>query len=170
MQSNLDVNPVFEAWKTDPNRENLTSLLEKMERFAKGICYQRLSDHTSDLDALANGIVWKALQKSDQFEGKAKFSTWFYKIAVNECHKFLREHKRRNEVELTEDLVDSTGKIIGGLEFAAWLHGLDNEDRQLAILVLNGHRFEEIGEHLGITAGNARVRWSRLKGRFRNAD
>ena len=51
-----------------------------------------------DADDVLQETLVKALVNLDNFEGKSKFSTWLYRIAVNEAIDFLR--RARNTVTL----------------------------------------------------------------------
>ncbi|MBN2103332.1 sigma-70 family RNA polymerase sigma factor [bacterium] len=47
-----------------------------------------------DAKDLAQDVFIKAFQRLDQFEGRSKFSTWLYRIAVNRALDFKRQHYR----------------------------------------------------------------------------
>jgi len=47
-----------------------------------------------DAKDLAQDVFIKAFQRLDQFEGRSKFSTWLYRIAVNRALDFKRKHRR----------------------------------------------------------------------------
>lgn len=170
MQINLDVNPAFAAWRssTGPEKEQqLEKLVQLLKRYAKYICWERLSDHKDDFDQLVNGIIWRALKKADAFQGRAKFSTWFYRIAVNECNTFLRKHKERGEEPIIETACEPN--LDARLDAIAILDKLSGDDYLLLKMVIEGESFAVIGEELGISANAATVRWNRLKGRLRRA-
>lgn len=172
MESNFDVNPAFIAWRLSTGRQkewNLQELVSRLERFATAICWQRLPDHRSEFDPLVNGIVWRAIKKADKFRQEAAFSTWFYKIATNECNRFLRNFKERCETILEEDLPGVPSGIDARIDLMALLDGLEGADHLLFRLVAEGEDFNTIGERLGVSRNAALVRWNRLKGRLRDA-
>jgi RNA polymerase sigma factor (sigma-70 family) len=172
MQSNFDVNPTYNAWRLSTGREkewNFQELIQRMERFATAICWQRLPDHRDDFPALVNGIVWRAVKKADGFKRKAQFSTWFYRIAVNECNKYLRNFKERYETSLEEEMPTTPQGLDARIDLIALLNGLEGEDHILFRLVAEGEDFKTIGERLGLSRNAALVRWTRLKGRLRDA-
>jgi RNA polymerase sigma factor (sigma-70 family) len=172
MEIILDVNPAFAAWKSSMGREKewaLHVLVQRLDRYAKAICWQRLPDHKDDFDALVNGIVWRAIRKADKFKGSAKFSTWFYTIVVNECNRFLRNYKKRLEVSLEEEVPTETDSTDARIDLLALLDGLEGEEHLLLRMVAEGQEFKDIAEVLGITSVTARVRWLRLKERLRHA-
>jgi RNA polymerase sigma-70 factor, ECF subfamily len=117
---------------------------------------------------LVNGIVWRAIKKADKFKGDSKFSTWFYRIVTNECNRFLRSHKERQEISFEEEFpIEPFGDL--GVEVQQLVQGLDDRDFALFKMVAQGENFETIAETLHIKVGAAKTRWSRLRGRLRDA-
>jgi RNA polymerase sigma factor (sigma-70 family) len=172
MESSSDVNPAFAAWKSCQGREKewaLQELVRRLEKFASRICWQRLPDHKDDFGGLVNGIVWRAIKKAEQFRGRARFSTWFYRIVVNECNKYLRNYKERCETSLEEEMPTVATGIDARIDLIALLDRLKREDHILFRLVAEGEDFNTIGERLGINRNAALVRWNRLKRKIRDA-
>ncbi len=58
----------------------------------------------------------KAYQRIDQFEGKARFSTWLCGIGVNLARSFMKKENKRRLVELTDDLQDKQKERTAELE------------------------------------------------------
>lgn len=54
----------------------------------------------ADADDLTQEVFLRAARHLHAFEGRARFSTWVYRIAMNTTHSFLR---RRREVTMPED-------------------------------------------------------------------
>jgi RNA polymerase sigma factor (sigma-70 family) len=172
MQLDSDVNPAFEAWRSSTGRWkewNLQVLVQRLTKFATAICWQRLSDHKDDIEPLVNGIVWRAIQKADQFADKSKFSTWFFRLAINECNMYLRNFMRRCEAPLEEDMPSMPQGVDAKIDLIALLDGLQGEDHLLFRLVAEGQEFKDIAMRLGISSNAAMVRWARLKEKLRNA-
>lgn len=167
-----DVNPLFAEWKSSTAQEKeqtLHNLVAKMENFATAICWQRLPDFRDEFGPLVNGIVWRAVRQFDKFEGKSRFSTWFYRIVVNECNRFLRDHKERYEDSLEEEMPSKAENVDAHIDIVAILEGLEGADHLLFRLVAEGHGFKEIGTQLGVGTLTALKRWERLKEKIRNA-
>ena len=172
MQSDSDVNPAFERWKSLTGKEKewaLRLLIPKLEKFATAICWQRLPDHKDDFKALVNGIIWRALKRAHKFKGDSKFSTWFYKITTNECNRYLRCYKKRCEIDLAEEMPGKAEAVDARIDLIALLSCLEGDDHVLFRLVAEGEDFATIGERLGLTRNAALVRWTRLKERLRDA-
>ena len=122
-----------------------------------------------DFDPLVNEIVWIAIRKADKFRAESRFSTWFYRIAVNECNKFLRNFKERCEAGLEEETPAIVDPIDMRIDLIALLNSLEGDEHRLFRLVAEGEDFNTIGSQLGISRNAALVRWNRLKGRLRDA-
>lgn len=174
MQRSGDVNPLFAEWKSSTDQQKaeiLPRLVAKMTNFATAICWQRIPDFRArgELEPLVNGIVWRAVRQFDKFEGKSRFSTWFYRIVVNECNRFLRDHKERYEDSLEEEMPSKAENVDAHIDVVAILEGLEGADHLLFRLVAEGYSFKEIGEWVGVSTLTALKRWERLKEKIRNA-
>ena len=53
----------------------------------------------NDADDLTQEIFLQVFRKIGSFKGKARFSTWLYRLATNACLMHLRSVKRRKEIE-----------------------------------------------------------------------
>lgn len=172
MQIILDVNPAYRAWRLSTAQEKewaLHILIRRLERYATSICWQRLPDHKDDFGPLVNGIVWKAVREMEKFRGSSQFSTWFYRIAVNDCNKFLRNYKNRFETSLEEEMPSRPEAMNARIDLIALLDGLEGPEHLLFRLVAEGQEFKDIAERLGISRNAAIVRWARLKEKLRDA-
>ncbi len=86
--------------------EPFDELVRRHEVKIHNLCYKMLRNY-DDAKDLAQETFLKAYRKINKFAGKAKFSTWLYRIAVNNCLNFLK--KQKPTVELFEEIT-STGK------------------------------------------------------------
>ncbi len=58
--------------------------------------------HEDANDILQNTFI-KAWTKLSSFQNKSKFSTWLYRIAINETLDFLRHHKMTQQISADDD-------------------------------------------------------------------
>lgn len=72
---------------------------ESLRRFLRGLC----SGDGSRADDIAQEALLKAYLSFERFEGRARFSTWLFRIAYN-C---FYDHMRRLEKEVTAGNEDS---------------------------------------------------------------
>ncbi|MDH4209917.1 MAG: sigma-70 family RNA polymerase sigma factor [candidate division WOR-3 bacterium] len=70
------------------------------------LCYKILRNYDDARD-MAQETFIKAYRKIKKFDGRSKFSTWLYRIAVNNCLNYLK--KQRPTEEIYEEMM-SGGK------------------------------------------------------------
>jgi RNA polymerase sigma-70 factor, ECF subfamily len=143
---------------------------------AGGILRQR-----EDVEDIAQQVFVKAYFSLKRFDQRAAFSTWLYKITVNECWDLLRKRKVRPlvyESDLSEDQARQFGApeersaptpdISDTLEarqrVELLLDCLDERDKMMLILKeVEGFAVEEIAEILDLNANTVKVRLFRAR-------
>lgn len=110
--------------------------------------------------------VWaRALRALPRFSGGSRFSTWLYRIAMNVIHDDAFRASKRGAGPLGErDVVDNTDGPSDGLarieeqdRALRMLAHLSGRQREAVVLHhLQGRRFAEVAEILGITEATAR--------------
>lgn len=126
-----------------------------------------------DLRQEIHGQLWRAFRT---FDGRARLSTWVYRVALNVAisqHRRRRRHEARlvqpEDGELERVAADTPESDDHRAVLEGFLASLGEFDRALLILYLDDRSHQEIAESLGITATNASTRISRLKARFKRA-
>ena len=79
-------------------------LVRRNEVRVHDLCYKMVRNY-DDAKDLAQETFLKAYRKIKKFDGRSKFSTWLYRIAVNNCLNFLK--KQKPTVELYDEIVGS---------------------------------------------------------------
>ena len=134
-----------------------------------------------DAEDVAQQVFVKAYFSLKRFDQRAAFSTWLYKITVNECWDLLRKRKARPLV-YESDFNDEQSSQFSAIEREsaggpdtserlAMRQRLDNmldqlEPRDRSMLVLKeveGFSVEEIAELLGLNANTVKVRLFRAR-------
>ena len=146
----------------EPSQEFITHLNQ-----AKGILYKVIRLYVQDADDeddLFQEIIYQAWKSYPRFEGKSKFSTWLYRIALNTVLTFKRRAKLVNPVEdLTKlNVIEETPKAETELLYIA-IRSLNEIDRMIVTLHLDGYENEEIEEISGITKNNVAVKLHRIR-------
>lgn len=85
------------------------ALVRKYQDRIFGVCLLFLNDR-DDADDAAQEVFIKAYRNLSRFKGKAQFSTWLYRIAVNHCLNLVRARRRRKMLTLFSRL-KSTEKL-----------------------------------------------------------
>lgn len=137
-----------------------------------------------DVEDIAQQVFVKAYFALKRFDQRAAFSTWLYKITVNECWDLLRKKKVRPlvyESDLSEEqarqVISSAEKKNGGPDVSERLEarqrverllaGLEDRDRLMLILKeVEGFSIEEIAEVLDLNANTVKVRLFRARRRI----
>jgi RNA polymerase sigma-70 factor (ECF subfamily) len=139
-----------------------------------------------DVEDIAQQVFVKAYFSLKRFDQRAAFSTWLYKITVNECWDLLRKKKVRPlvyESDLSEEqarqVIAAEEKNGGGPDISdrlearervgRLLDGLDERDRLMLILKeVEGFAVEEIAEVMELNANTVKVRLFRARRRIVN--
>lgn len=100
----------------DPNRRK--TVFEKVVRIFSEPLYRQIRrmvlDHDDANDVLQNTFI-KAWTNLDQFKGEAKFSTWIYRISINETLNFLQRQKEK--ISLDEEKSQSVASRLMSDEY-----------------------------------------------------
>lgn len=136
-----------------------------------------------DVEDIAQQVFVKAYFSLKRFDQRAAFSTWLYKITVNECWDLLRKKKVRpllyegdlseeqarqviSSAEKSRDLPDISERLESRQRVDRLLEGLDERDRLMLILKeVEGFSIEEIAEVLDLNANTVKVRLFRARRR-----
>lgn len=137
-----------------------------------------------DMEDVAQQVFIKAYISIKQFDLRSAFSTWLYKITVNECWDYLRKKRVRPllyEADLSEEQVQkleqfaSAGNVpaspseraILGDMVEQLLSRLSDEDRHMLLLKeVEGLSVHEISQALGLNVNTVKVRLFRARGRL----
>lgn len=145
---------------------------------AGGILHSR-----EDVEDIAQQVFLKAYFSIKRFDQRAAFSTWLYKITVNECWDLLRKRKVRPlmyESDLNEEQAHAYQSMEEGGEYAVdvserlearqqleqWLEWLEEKDRTMLVLKeVQGFTVEEIAGIMGLNGNTVKVRLFRARQR-----
>jgi RNA polymerase sigma factor (sigma-70 family) len=126
-------------------------------------------DDTDDQKDLFQEIICQLWKSYDSFNHQSKFSSWMYRVALNTAIVYFKKQKRKedvyaaiaSEIEMPSD--DAETKEIQLAHFYKALQQLDKIEKALIFYFLEDYSHREIGENLGISEGNARVKLNRAK-------
>lgn len=125
---------------------------------------------------LIQEIVVQLWRSFGRFDDSYRFSTWMYRIAMNVAISFYRSQGRRRrdtvpiegsglEIMAAAPEADESSDDIRLLHH--FISQLDELNKALVILYLDGNSYDTIAEILGITTTNVATKLSRIKERLR---
>jgi RNA polymerase sigma-70 factor (ECF subfamily) len=74
------------------------TLIRNHQRMIHSLTF-RMTGSTVDAEDLAQETFLRAYEQLGSFRGKAKFSTWLYRIAVNACLNWRQSEARRSRLQ-----------------------------------------------------------------------
>lgn len=76
-------------------------LVTRHSRQIYGLIYNMTSNH-EDTNDLMQDVFTRAFRSLKRFQGRSKFSTWLYSVAVNLTLNFLKKRRRRTMMSLDD--------------------------------------------------------------------
>ena len=150
----------------------------------KTILYKVVSAYCHDREDradLTQDILVELWLAFPDYDARAKFSTWMYRVAMNVAISHLRHRTRKQRDSrqtisledfgidlLAADEADATQSDNMRTLFAL-IRELDEVNRSLMLLFLDGYSADEIAAIIGITPSNVSTRINRLKQRLTDA-
>lgn len=145
--------------------QKFTELIDQ----SRGIIYKVIRLYVrnpEDEKDLFQEILFQAWKSYPRFDGRSKFSTWLYRVGLNTVLTFQRR----------PDLVRATDNLepMGGSDYShernesadalyQAIRELNDIDRMIVTLHLDGYENEEISEIAGITKNHVAVKLHRIK-------
>jgi RNA polymerase sigma-70 factor (ECF subfamily) len=142
-------------------------------KVALGYCRNR-EDRVDLVQEMAIQL-WRSI---DRYDSRVKFSTWAYRVAMNVAISHFRGERRRirdtlpfdehtYELSVDDPLAEKATDNMRVL--CRLIDGLDELNRALVLLYLEGHTSEAIAEIVGISPGNVTTRMNRIKSELQRA-
>lgn len=153
----------------DEKEKTYLSVLENH----KGIIYKVANTYCfdqSDRDDLIQEITLQIWISIDRYSDQYKWSTWIYRIALNTSISFYRKNKNRKEKTVglnpifeTADIEDKDPVTENLQLLRKFIKELNELDRALILLHLEGLESKEIAKILGTSQTNVTTKTSRIK-------
>lgn len=146
-----------------------------------GILYKIARSYTSedaDFQDLYQEMLIQLWKSLDKFQGNSKVSTWIYRIALNTALTYKRNSKRTKRVSTLEHIgekiacegFESVKRVKRKEQKIELLYKciylLKKDDRAIILLHLDGRKYEEIAEIIGLTTSHVGVKIKRIKDRL----
>lgn len=145
---------IFQAWLS----EHKGILFKVIRSFAQ---------HAEDREDLFQEVSLQLWRSVPKFKAESKASTWVYRLALNQAIKWSTKEQRRPAHEHKEEFA----KLLYQQEVydprLDWLyeqiHQLEQTDRSICLMMLDGFSYKEIGDVVGISENYVGVKVNRIK-------
>ncbi|GGH02139.1 DNA-directed RNA polymerase sigma-70 factor [Parapedobacter pyrenivorans] len=147
-----------------------STLIDQHQAMIWRVC-RLYCNHAEDREDLFQEIAIKLWQSQASFRGDAKFTTWMYRIALNTAITSLR--RRRPAVSYPGEVPDVAAELPDEEaaeryeKLSSAIRLLDDTEKALITLYLEGMSYAEIAEALGITENYTGVKLSRIKDKLK---
>ncbi|XLS30085.1 RNA polymerase sigma factor [Flavobacteriaceae bacterium M23B6Z8] len=149
----------------------------KLIKEHEGIIFKITSvytDHKADQQDLYQDIVYQLWKYFDSFRKESKFSTWMYRVALNTAITHLKKEKRNGQKVATDQLdflaYDAPDPVMEDRlnVMYAQIRKLNDLEKGLVLLLLEGKSYQEIAGISGISPSNVGTRLSRIKQKLKS--
>jgi len=146
------------------NEAEFLRLIDQHQGIIHKIC-RLYRDSREDREDLFQEIVFQLWKSVPAFEGKAKFSSWMYRIALSTAIATFRKKKPHimymptlpDDQVAQQEFGDQREQLFKALK------ELNDGDKALITLYLEDLSYQEIAEITGITETNVGVKLNRIK-------
>ena len=146
------------------NEKEFVKLVKENERIIYKIIslYTDTEEDKKDLYQETLLQLWKSL---NSYKGNSQFSTWMYRVSLNVALSFRRKSVKLN-FESLENISHLKAEVENKEDFEILyviIKHLNENDRMIITLHLDGYSNEEISEIVGISRNNTNVKIHRIK-------
>ena len=122
----------------------------------------------SDREDLFQEIALQVWHSVDSYRGDCTTSIWIYRVALNTALAWRRKERRHSEGR--QDIEAAAGLLIAPSDRdprLEWIYQriaeLDEANRSLALLMLDGFSYRDMSQILGLSESNVGVKINRIK-------
>jgi RNA polymerase sigma factor (sigma-70 family) len=154
----------------DKEEEDFNQLVKDNHASIYRICRAYLYDvsHANDLYQEILFQIWKGIHN---FKGKAKVSTWIYRVAVNTAISYNLKNKKYGfaalpaeiEYPYEDTMPEKIAQEIQLNQLRYWISQLEANNRLIISLVLEDKSYKEIAEITGTNVNLVGVKINRIK-------
>lgn len=145
------------------------NIFQEWLKLHKGIIFKVVRAYTvSNHDDLFQEIIIGIWHSIPSFRQEAAVTTWLYRIAFNTAINWTKKEKKHAGAETLDNLQNLLhDNSVQMDERLNWLYGeiykLDEIDRSVSLLLLEGFSYREMSTILGISESNVGVKINRIK-------
>ena len=145
--------------KHKESEKQFVELIHEHEGIIHKVIGLYIDGHEDKKDAYQE-ILCQSWKGYSRFAGNSKFSTWLYKVALHTVLNFQKK-KRTTPVDLPVEQNEEKSEAHEKLYLI--IKRLDEIDRMLITLHLDGYSNKEIAEISGMTSNHINVKLHRIK-------
>jgi len=125
--------------------------------------------YQEDQNDLFQEVCLQVFRSIPNFKGNAAVTTWLYRIALNTAIKWSTKERKHvighQEIEVSDHLIRANEtESDDRIEWLyAQIRSLNEVDRSLTLLLLEGYSYKEMADMLGISESNLGVKIHRIK-------
>jgi len=151
-------------------KDKFISVIKENQNLIYKICYSYCSNSENRKD-LQQEILLQLWNSFSKFDGRAKLSTWIYRIALNTAITFYRNDSKHSDKKVS---IDASIISLSDFEYVPeqdediamlyqFIEKLNEMDKALILLYLDDNKQKDIAEVLGISETNVATKISRIK-------
>lgn len=144
----------------------------------RGLIYKVVNAYCEDpteQQDLVQEVILQLLKGYDRFDHQVKITTWMYRVALNVSISHYRKTsvRRKHFTPLQEGLVEIAGEDTSQLDedirmLRHFIQQLDELNRAVMIMYLDGNSHGDIAEVLNISVSNVGTKINRIKEKLKN--
>ena len=149
---------------SESEKEFVERFLQENQAIIYKIC-RAYSNSDEEFHDLTQEVAFQLWKSKDRFEQKSMLSTWVYRVALNVCMSHVRSNRIKT-VEISHAIAESNSEesIRDDLDILYYaLKQLPENDKPVILLYLEGRKYQEIAEIMGLSATNVSVRITRIR-------
>jgi RNA polymerase sigma-70 factor, ECF subfamily len=155
---------------------SLGALYERHSKRVYALCL-RMTGNPAEAEDLTHEVFLQVLRKISSFRGDSQFTTWLYRLTVNQVLMHFRHAKRRkeatqveNEMELTFANIPDSARtlILERIGLNAAVASLPAGCRSVFLLFdVEGYKHEQIANIFGCSVGNSKSQLHKARRKLR---
>lgn len=147
------------------DKDAYSKLIESVKGDLCRIARSRINNESDSQDIVQDTVI-KAYFNLRKLRNNKNFKSWIIKILINECNKFYRKSKRRDEI-FNKYSVDahSVTYMDDAIDLDNIMKVLNEKEKKIFELYVDGYSIKQISKKLGINENTVKtnLRRSRVK-------
>lgn len=154
--------------KVSTQNENFLKVIHEHQALIHKVC-NIYRDTKEDKEDLFQEITYQLFGAYPKFEGRSKITTWMYRIALNTAMASFRKARViiSKAKEIPELPIEEKDESIHRERLFSAIRQLDDAEKAMVSLYLEGMDHSEIADVIGITKNNVGVRLNRIKNKIK---